>query len=437
MKKILVAAAALIMFICPSRAFARTGAQLTDSVKININGKQAPSSLTDGYYTTKINTADTDLLTVEADGEIHSLYIIFDQPVSPYTISGENMQQTCGASGFIHEFIRLDKPQKKIEIDLPQGILCDIYIFGRGQLPDFVQQWQQPYEDCDMLLLPTHADDEHLYFGPVMPTYVDKGYKLQVAYLNNHWGEPYRPHELLNGLWTAGITAYPIIPQFNDMYSSSLEHAKTIYDPRRVEEYQVELMRRFKPEVIIAHDINGEYGHGTHMLNTDCLIRALPMAADETAFPESAQKYGTFSVPKTYIHLYRENSIVLDVDTPLETFGGKTAYQIAQEAFARHKSQQQWFSVEKSGPYDCRLFGLHSSQVGPDSRGGDLFENITDFSDDIPEPAPQPQSESRPRPDNTGGLSVNFYLIGGVLAAGLILIIINLKGADKNGKSKK
>ena len=138
-----------------------------------------------------------------------------------------------------------------------------------------------------------------------------------------------------------------------------------------------------------------------------------------------------------FIHLYPENSIVLDVDTPLDSFGGKSAYEVAQEAFARHKSQQQWFSVEKSGPYDCRLFGLYSSQVGPDSRGGDLFENITNFSDDIPEPVSQPQNESRPRPDNTGGLSVNFYLIGGVMAAGLILIIINLKGADKNGKSKK
>ena len=437
MKKFMAAAASLIILSCSLPVFARQDSQLTYTADISINGQPAPSSLTDGYYTTKISTADTDILTVETDSEMHSLYIIFDQPVSPYTISGEDMQQTCGTAGFIHEFIRLDSPQTKIEIDLPQGILCDIYVFGQGDLPDFVQQWQEPYEDCDMLLLPTHADDEHLYFGPIMPIYVDKGYKLQVAYLNNHWGEPYRPHELLNGLWTAGITAYPIIPQFNDMYSSSLEYAKTIYDRRRIEEYQVELIRRFKPEVIIAHDINGEYGHGTHMLNTDCLIRSLPMAADGTAFPESAEKYGTFSVTKTYIHLYPENSIVLDIDTPLDSFGGKSAYEVAQEAFARHKSQQQWFSVEKSGPYDCRLFGLYSSRVGPDSQSGDLFENITNFSDDIPEPASQPQNESRPRPDNTGGLSVNFYLIGGVMAAGLILIIINLKGADKNEKSKK
>ena len=435
MKKFLVAV--LIILSCSLPVFARSDTQLTDAADIRINGQPAPSSLTDGYYTTKINTADTDVMTVETEAEIHSLYIIFDQPVSPYVIRGESLYQTCGTYGFIHEFIRLDSPQTKIEIDLPRGILCDIYIFGQGDLPAFVQQWQEPYEDCDMLLLPTHADDEHLYFGPIMPIYVDKGYKLQVAYLNNHWGEPYRPHELLNGLWTAGITAYPIIPQFGDMYSSSLEHAKTIYDRRRIEEYQVELIRRFKPEVVIAHDINGEYGHGTHMLNTDCLIRALSMAADKTAFPESAREYGTFSVSKTYIHLYPENSIVLDVDTPLKSFGGKTAYETAQEAFARHKSQQQWFSVEKSGPYDCRLFGLYSSRVGPDSQSADMFENITTFSDDKPEPSPRPESQSRPRPQPESKTDINLYLAVGVPAAGLIFIIIKLKGASKNGKKEK
>ena len=40
------------------------------------------------------------------------------------------------------------------------------------------------YEDADMLLLPTHADDEHLWFGGTMPYYAGElGYKVQVGLL--------------------------------------------------------------------------------------------------------------------------------------------------------------------------------------------------------------------------------------------------------------
>ena len=80
MKKFLVAV--LIILSCSLPVFARSDAQLTDEADIRINGQPAPSSLTDGYYTTKINTADTDVMTVETEAEMHSLYIIFDQPVT-------------------------------------------------------------------------------------------------------------------------------------------------------------------------------------------------------------------------------------------------------------------------------------------------------------------------------------------------------------------
>lgn len=151
-------------------------------------------------------------------------------------------------------------------------------------------------------------------------------------------------------------------------------------------------MRRFKPEVVVDHDINGEYGHGVHMLNTWILQQAVEQSGDAQYFPESARKYGTFDVQKTYLHLYPENELIMDVDTPLTAFGGKTAYEMAVAGFAKHTSQQKWFSVEKSGKYDCRKFGLYRTTVGSDSGIGDFFENVT-FSD-APEPEPSKPEES-------------------------------------------
>ncbi|MEG0895725.1 MAG: PIG-L family deacetylase, partial [Oscillospiraceae bacterium] len=155
--------------------------------------------------------------------------------------------------------------------------------------------------------------DEHLFFGSALSYYsIDTDKKVQVAYLTNHYGEWYRPHELLAGLWEVGVKNYPIIPEFKDMYSESLDNAKTLYDTDAMIEYQVELIRRFRPEVIVEHDENGEYGHGVHRLNAYLLKQSLELSNDATAYPQSARKFGVFDVPKAYFHLYGDT--ILDVD---------------------------------------------------------------------------------------------------------------------------
>ena len=389
----------LILFFLPASfpASAETSDQaaneLTDSASITLNGSTSGiAKLKDGSYTSKISCKAGDIIRISSDSEIWSLYLIFDRVPKKYTVESGGQIQACGTSGFLHEVIRPSTPSKEVSITLPDTILCEIRLFSKGQLPDTVQDWEAPYNDCDMLLLPTHADDEHIFFGGIMPYYAgEKGMKVQVAYLTNHWGEPYRPHELLNGLWEVGIRAYPVISEFSDYYSEALEHAKTLYDTEKMLAYEVELIRRFKPEVVVDHDINGEYGHGVHMLNTWLLQQAVEQSGNAQYFPESAQKYGTFDVQKTYLHLYPENELIMDVDTPLKAFGGKTAYEVAVAGFSKHVSQQKWFSVEKSGKYDCRKFGLYRTTVGLDSGIGDFFENVT-FSD-APDPLP-PKEES-------------------------------------------
>ena len=82
-----------------------------------------------------------------------------------------------------------------------------------------------------------------------------------------------------------GITAYPIIGEFPDIASRSLAHAYSVYDETKILHYQIELIRRFRPDVILAHDIKGEYGHGAHMLNTDILRKAIEESNDSQRLP--------------------------------------------------------------------------------------------------------------------------------------------------------
>ena len=362
----------------------------------------ATSVLCDERYTTRLQLQAGDELSFTCPQEAAALYLQFDRTPESWQLVDETGERTCGQQQFLHQFVQLTDPQSTFTIRMDDpAVLCEVYVFPQGELPDFVQDWDAPCEKADLLVLPTHADDEHLYFGGTMPTYTDRGYAVQVAYMVQHNGEPYRPHELLNGLWTAGVRNYPIIPEFPDVYSDSLEHAKTIYDQQAILAYQVELIRRFQPLVIVGHDINGEYGHGAHQLNAATLQQAVEAAADPDLLPESAAAYGVWDTPKTYLHLWEQGEVVMDLDVPLESFGGKTAFEVAVDAFACHASQQTYFKVEQSGPYDCRKFGLYRTTVGEDVAKDDLFENIPAREEPEPpeEPSSQPESQPSSQPE--------------------------------------
>ncbi|MBO5249013.1 MAG: PIG-L family deacetylase [Clostridia bacterium] len=269
-------------------------------------------------------------------------------------------------------------------------------MLGEGDLPDFVQVWDPPCEKADFLLLPTHADDEHLWFGGTMPYYAGElGYKIQVVYLMKHvYG---RHHELINGLWTVGVRNYPVISEFIDKYCANLAQAQRYYPEEEVLEFLVENIRRFKPEVIVGHDLEGEYGHGAHILNAKVLSeQALSAANDPALFNESLDRYGPWETKKCYLHLYQENEIFINwKEKVLTAFDGVNAYDMAQKGFDQHVSQRAFFSMslDNRARYGNGLFGLYSTTVGEDVLKNDFLENIPpQCLTTWVEPEPEPES---------------------------------------------
>lgn len=337
-----------------------------------------PSEVTDGDAATWL----TGELTIQSTRyPIGSLYLEWSHTPGEYDIMVDGVPVTVQKNGFLHQYLELPMPAEEILLNIDSA-LCDVWAFSPDTpLPDWVQVWEPALERCDLLLLPTHADDEHVFFGGMIPYYAaERGYKVQVAYLTNHWAQVLRPHELLDALWHAGIRNYPVIGPFADAWADTLKEAEQGISRYDAAAYLTEQIRRFKPSVVVGHDLQGEYGHGQHVLCAVSLTDAIVAAADGEIFPESAQKYGTWNTPKLYLHLYPENEIVMDWSVPLSAFGGKTAMDVAKEAFALHVSQQGYFYVYGEGDdWDSRRFGLYRSTVGPDVNGGDVFENITSF----------------------------------------------------------
>ncbi len=288
-----------------------------------------------------------------------------------------------GAGQYLHEYLPLPGvPVFRITTDtsVPARLsVAELYVLGEGSLPDWVQIWEPTPEKADLMLLIAHPDDEFVFFGGLLPDYaVERGYSVAVAcmtYFNSQ-----RIAELLNGLWYSGVRAYPSIGLFNDRYSKSAKDAYKILGGKNAAwEYVTALLRRFRPEVVVTHDIKGEYGHGMHMACADAAKNCITLAADASQYAESAKKYGVWQVKKLYLHLYPDQPIHMDWDLPLPAFGGLTSREIANEALKHHISQQStsFTSVvpaeHKHSAYD---FGLAFSSVGEDALQNDFMENI-------------------------------------------------------------
>ena len=404
---------------------------------LSAEGFSSPSLLSDGDDRSHTATQSGGSVTITREGGISFLYIVFDRIPKQWTLSGgsDGTQSVCGENSFLHEYVdvssRLGSTPEMVRLDFPAGTSIDeIYAFGEGTVPDWVQRWSPPCEQADLLLLSSHSDDEQLFFAGVLPIYAgERGLKVQVVYLVNHYyftseSQRLRPHEQLDGLWTVGVRNYPVMSDFPDLYSESLDEALAAYRSYGFgyddfTQFITGILRRFQPLVVVTHDVKGEYGHGTHILCATALMDALGLAADESAFPESAGLYGTWETEKAYLHLYPENPVILDLDVPLSAFGGKTALEVSQDGFEKHVSQHKWWfygwlngtngqkitQASDIKTYSPCYYGLYYTCVGYDAEGGDLMENVKSYAEryaesQAPEDPEDPGGDEGP--ENTG-----------------------------------
>ena len=273
--------------------------------------------------------------------------------------------------GLTHFRIRLEATGQKV------FAITELYLLGKGEVPGWVQRWQPQPEKADLMILVGHPDDEMLFFGGMIPTYAGEyGMNVVVCYMTCNY--PGRRSELLNGLWYCGVRTYPDIGTFWDKYSLKLNAQYDTWGKATVLSYVTGLIRRYKPEVIATHDVNGEYGHGAHRVCADACLQCVTQAADPNKYKPSVNEWGTWQPKKLYIHMYKKDQVEFNWDVPLASQGGKTGYETAVEAYKLYVSQQQpQYKVEPRGSEkSCYLFGLAYSAVGPDVLKNDPFENI-------------------------------------------------------------
>ena len=371
MKKVLVM---LLLLLCMAgAACAEEAADITRQCTFGYAPRSSGKrNMTDHNYLTYY-TGSYLQVTAPEGVPCYGLYINFAGRESPYLV------QRQSASGQWETILRDDRCYANSYLALPglsqlrivpekgEFSIAEITLLGEGDLPAWVQDWQ-PFEGkADMLVLSAHGDDELLFFGGVIPYYAGEMQKnVIVCYLTDQTS--CRRNELLDGLWLCGVRAYPHMGVFKDIKNDSLGDSYGFWGEKPVVEHIVFLLRQYQPDVVVTHDLKGEYGHGAHRVCADAVIKALPLAAEGE---------NGWQVKKLYLHLYKENAVTMDWRQPLAFFDGKTAFDVAEAAFACHKSQRgNGLIVQDWGRYANNQFGLYYTSVGPDDGAADMFAHI-------------------------------------------------------------
>lgn len=358
--------------------------QITEGVSVWLGASNRTDTLCDDNHYTKHSVTDQLTLRIKSESPFSALYIEWDSIPGAYTIVWDGGSLNCGENDFLHEYIRLPEAVNAVQFafwdDAPR-IICNVELYTAGTAPEGVQDWLAPCEQADILVFPTHSDDDVLFFGPLISYYaIERRLTVQTAFMVNHSTQRERSHERLNGLWEMGVRNYPILGSAPDTGRHEMWFAESYYANSDIPGWQIEQIRRFQPLVVVGHDLNGEYGNGGHKVNAFYLTQSIVDAANPEVYPESAEEYGVWDTPKLYLHLYEENEWYFDVNTPMANDPeGRTPFEVAEDAFLNHVSQRKGnLHVQQEDlarMWDCRPFGLYRTLVGLDTTA-DVMENI-------------------------------------------------------------
>ena len=364
---------ALLLGIVPVKAFAATKSKAVE-LKVSAKSCKAGGSI-----------------TISSDSGFSRIYIEWEGIPGAWTLKAGDTELACGQNGFQHEYVELPEDVKKAKLVMPDGgkiSTIRAYPADGLPLPSSVEVWEPQPERADVLVFATHPDDEALFLGGAIATLAaQKGFSVIVVHLMGYRNvTPEREHERLHGIWTMGVKQYPIAGRYDAVYTKGYkEYSGKIVNTDAVAEYLTGLIRRFKPQIVITQDLNGEYGHVRHKVLAAAVVKAVKNSMDPAYASKSYNKYGVWDVPKTYLHLYTKNKIVLDLRQPIEALGGKTAFDAAVAAFKKHVSQQKFKlyvtddpNDKKSRTYNASYFGLYRTTVGKDT-GNDMTENIISY----------------------------------------------------------
>lgn len=362
---------------------------MNDSCTFAVSRGSASAFLDTSYGTSWSPSSATDTIKIRipAEKDAGVLYMEWDKAPSKIEIT------LYDSTGTVIRTIQESNPYQKWNLyyELEEGVvgitirsgdtdngLNKLRIYERGRVSQVVQNWQETPEKIDLMMIVPHMNDETLYFSGVLSQLSAQGYNVLVVYMT---GDDRNKHaEALDCLWTHGVKIHPVFVGFQDYKVDSYSKAEWLWGKENTYRAMVGLIRKYKPDVVLTQDWNGEYGHYQHVMTSRYCVKSVEVAGDESVFPDIAEKYGAWDVPKLYLHMWDESKrLDLHFNRPMDELDGRSPMQVAFIAMNKHFSQlhNPTYSLLVDGKqYDCTWFSLYRSTVGEDVEKNSFFEHI-------------------------------------------------------------
>lgn len=392
----LVIAAVLLMSNLPIAVAAGAASDITKKCSFIPSSNPLAYKLAyDGKYSTLWTAAESTPFidfTVPAKYSFGGMYFVWNKPPERwelFRINSDNSQESAlkgGTDGYLTDYQYIPQGfqgSKRFRLVMTPDTsgtveIAELSIWTVGRAPYYAPQWQPEPARFDGLVFSCHPDDECLYLSPPVPTYIDQGKTFKTVYMTyGSSPDSVRRFEGQESVWSLGERSEPVMRYAVDVKTVTKEEAMFYWPLDETVAFMVQQIRRFKPGIIITHDVNGEYWHGAHRLTSYAAQLAFAAAGDPNQYPDSAGKYGTWNAGKLYIHLYNKNVIKFSLTKKLKDYGNQTVLQVIKKAYSRHRSQLPGRRLPTSGAYDMRKFGLFYTNVGNDSTHKDMFENVS------------------------------------------------------------
>ena len=189
-------------------------------------------------------------------------------------------------------------------------------------------------EKADLLIIAAHTGDEQLYFSGIAPMYdAERCLHTVSVFLSSK--NRLATENAMQAAAAAGQKAAPVFigREYRLLSREYQKEAESYWRQSVIVKELVDVIRRYRPEVIVTHAAEGEEEEAMHACTAAIVEAAIEEAAHPKRGPKSLKLYGPWQVKKLYEHCAADTSgaTLLPIDEPLFSFDGKTGREVAEE----------------------------------------------------------------------------------------------------------
>lgn len=277
------------------------------------------------------------------------------------------------------------------------------------QSNDFGRAYVARPSKVTIMIVNAHPDDEGIFFGGTIPYYTQT-LAVPTICISMTSGDfslapTVREEEFRNAAWEYGLRNHPLFPRFRDYWiegedingtwdiwnDNILGNGDEAAGKLKATEYLATQIRKYRPEVVVSHDVNGEYGHSNHKATGVASADAFAMAADPN---KDLDGLPAWQAKKLYLHRYNTEpgtiSKLFHDHWETASISGLSPRQVANNGLAYHATQgpqtvsTAYLTGETAStafdPHPSEEWGLHTTHVGPDTTTADFTINGTLYS---------------------------------------------------------